>query len=176
MIGYRRGWGVFVPVCVLAAVLGSAPATAGETEVREFRIVIDGKPAGDYRLSVTRQEDGTLVQSGQADVRLRVLVKTYSYTYRGTETWKNGRLVKLDSTCNDDGKAFAVSAQAADGKLKVRVNGVERTLPGDAWTTSYWQLPPPALRNRGLSILDADCGAGCHRAANFGKLRVYRLQ
>jgi hypothetical protein len=142
-----------------AACLGLAPpAPAAETEIREFRIAVDGKPAGEYRLSVTRQDDGTLVQSGQADVRLRVLIKNYSYTYRGTETWKNGRLVKLDSTCNDDGKAFAVSAQAADGKLKVRVNGVERTLPGDAWTTSYWQLPPAAQRNRALSILDADCG------------------
>lgn len=157
---YRRGRGCTIRACLAVAVcLGLAPlASAAETEVRDFRISVDGKPAGEYRLSVTRHDDGTLVQSGQADVRLRVLIKTYTYTYRGTETWTNGRLVKLDSTCNDDGKAFAVSAQAAEGKIKVRVNGVERTLPADAWTTSYWQLPAAALRNRSLSILDVDCG------------------
>ena len=45
-------------------------------------------------------------------------------------------------------KVLAVSAQAGEGGVTVRVNGVERKLSADAWTTSYWQLPPAALRNR----------------------------
>jgi len=158
-MGYRQGPGATRACWPAVICLGLASAaSAAETEIRDFRISIDGKPAGEYRLSVTRQDDGTLVQSGQADVRLRVLVKNYTYAYRGTETWKGGRLVRLDSACNDDGKAFAVSARGGENGIAVRVNGVERRLPADAWTTSYWQLPPAALRNRALTLLDADCG------------------
>jgi hypothetical protein len=85
-------------------------------------------------------------------------VYTYTYSYRGTEVWKDGKLVRLDSTSNDDGKRYTVAAMAEDNSLRVKVNGQERTTSPEVWTTSYWRLPDARFRNQAVPLLDADTG------------------
>ena len=109
-------------------------------------------------MTITRQEDGTLVENGQADVCIKYLggLYQYKYSYSGTETWHKGRLVRLDSNCNDDGKRFTVSARADGNALRVTVNGQEQLFPADVWTTSCWRLPDPRHRHGTLTLLDVD--------------------
>src|SRR5207253_660929 len=96
---------------------------------------------------------------GQVDVHVRfALVVNYKYTYRGTETWKDDRLFRLDSTCDDDGQRYTVHAEADGNRLRVTVNGAERAVRPDVWTTSCWRLPPAQYRNAALVLLDADTG------------------
>lgn len=138
----------------------SAPVMGADTEYRDFMVTVGGKRAGEYHMSVVRQDDGSLVQSGQADVKVKYLggVYTYKYTYRGSEVWKNGKLVRLESTANDDGKQFQVSAVGDGNNLQVTVNGQGRSVRGDVWTTSCWCLPGAKERNGAVPMLDVDTG------------------
>src|SRR6266849_2163598 len=72
---------------------------ANDSEVRDFTTFIDGKQAGDYQMTITSQDDGSITMSGRASIDIRVLVVgRYRYTYNGTETWKDGRLVTFQSS------------------------------------------------------------------------------
>src|SRR5437588_6292884 len=85
------GW-LLAAAVVLA--LGPSPARAVETEVRQFTIQVDGKPAGSYQMTILRQIDGTVSLSAQSDVRVTLLaIPVYSYSYNGQEVWKDGRLL-----------------------------------------------------------------------------------
>jgi hypothetical protein len=151
-----KTWG-----CVLAAALAvciGGAARAADVETRDFTVRVDGKPAGDVHMTIQRRDDGTTQVSCDTDVIVKVLLIKYRYTYRGREVWKNGRLQRFASTCDDDGKRFEVSAAAEEGGLRVRVNGQERLAPSHTWLTSYWTLPDPKLREGVIPLLDADNG------------------
>lgn len=137
--------------------LASLPTQAAEPETRAFSIQIDGKPAGTYQMSIVQQDDGSTVVTGQADVKLSVgLFMGYTYTYRGRELWRDGRLQRLESNTNDNGKRFSVFAIAEGNSLRVGVNGQQRMSRPDVWTTSYWRLPEGERVVRDLALLDAD--------------------
>jgi hypothetical protein len=158
----QSGWGnVGGVLCAMVGLLGfdAGQAASAEVEARDFTITVDGKRAGDYRMNITRQDDGSLVMTGQADVRVTFL-KIYhtTYAYRGTEVWKNGRLFKLDSSTNDDGTRYVVNAVADGENLRVKVNGQERLVRGDVWVTSYWHLAQARFRNQAVPLLDVDSG------------------
>jgi hypothetical protein len=137
---------------------GQARAAAPEIETRDFTVTVDNKDAGNYRMTVERQENGTLIMSGTASVEVRYRLFKYKYTYSGKEVWKDGRLVNLSSTCNDNGKQYNVAARADANGLRVRVNDRERITRADVWTTSYWRLPDAKHRNQAVPLLDADTG------------------
>ena len=162
-----RRWG---SALTWAGLLGAAMvlsgferARAGAVEGRTFRVLVDQKPAGSYHMTISSQDDGTYVVTGQADIRVTVLrITAYHYSYNGTEVWKDGRLIRLNSTTDDDGQRFAVSAVAEGEGLRVRVNGQERLAPGEVWTTSCWRLPAAKFRNAALVLLDADTARELH--------------
>src|SRR5262249_16300643 len=106
------------------------------------------------------QDDGSISMTGQADVRLSYLagLKTYTYTYRGTEVWKDGKLSGFSSSSNDDGKQYTVTAAPDGANLRVAVNGQERLMRGDAWVSTYWRLPIAQQRNAAVPLLDGDTG------------------
>jgi hypothetical protein len=147
--------------------LAGAAARADDTEQRVFGVQVDGKPAGEARMTITRRDDGSEVVASQANVRVRFIL-TYTYTFQGTEVWQGGRLARLDGACNDNGKRFAVTASAEAGGLRVRVNGQERVLGrADVWTTSYWKLPEPRFFNQPVTLLDADRGQELARRLDY---------
>jgi hypothetical protein len=142
-----------------AALLLAPVAHAAEPEVRPFAVSVDGRHAGEYRLSVREAEDGTVTAESTADVTVRVLVFTYRYTFRGVEVWKDGRLVRLDTTSDDNGTRHTVSAVADRDGLKVTADGKGRTAPADSWPTTYWRLPAGATdKARPVALLEADDG------------------
>jgi hypothetical protein len=107
---------------------------------------------------VSRQDDGSVAVAGFADVRVKHLVYTYTYTIQVSEVWKDGRLMHLDSTTNDDGKRYNVTAVADGPQLRVKVNGQEHPAPPEAWATTYWHLPDASKRNGVVALVDADTG------------------
>lgn len=130
-----------------------------DAEVRDFTISVDGKPAGEYHLAISPGSDGTLSVTEHADVRVRKLgILVYSYSFDGSEQWQGQRLLSLKSTALDNGKKFQVDAAAEGDDLRVRVNGDERRMPRDVWTTSYWRLPARAARKHALVLIDNDTG------------------
>jgi hypothetical protein len=139
--------------------IGSSRAVAAEKETRNFNITIDGKQAGSYVMKITKEDDGGLKMAGTANVKVRMAILfTYKYSYQGTEVWKDGRLTKLTSVSNDDGKHFEVAAWVDGNLLRLNANGEETTAAADVWTTTYWQLPGAKYRNGSVPLLDADTG------------------
>jgi hypothetical protein len=153
-------WGRWLlgAMCVVGGLGGNA-AQAADQETREYRVYVDGKPArGGAQMVIQRQDDGTTVMSCTSRITVRVLFVTYNYTYSGRETWKNGRLQRFESSCDDDGKRYEVSAVAEENGLRVRVNGQERLARAESWLTSYWSLPEAKLRDQLIPLIDADTG------------------
>jgi hypothetical protein len=147
---------------LLATVLlvgsGTGTLAAAETETRRFAIQIDGKPAGSYQMIIRQEADGAVVSShAHAKVKLG-FITLYHYSYLGTETWKNGRLTRLDSTTNDNGDEFTLNAEAQGDNLRLKVNDKERTVSGKVWTTSYWRLTDSSRMNTNVPLLDPDSG------------------
>jgi hypothetical protein len=158
-LGYWGRRGNLLAAVVLLFLAPGSRAAAADVEARDFTILVDGKRAGEYHMTITRQDDGSFTMTGQADVRVTVMiVKTYTYSYRGTEVWKDGRLVRFDSQTNDDGKRFVVSAVADGNNLRIKANGQERLARPDIWLSTYWRLADPRFRNQGVPLVDADTG------------------
>jgi Domain of unknown function (DUF6134) len=142
-----------------ATLVFGANARADDVEVREFVTRIDGNPVGQYRTTITRKDDDTITVIGEADVRMTKLgIPVFRYTYRGTEVWKDGRLVSLQSNTDDDGTHYRVTAAVERTGLRLKVNDTERIVRPDVWLTSYWQLPEARRRNGTLPLLDVDEG------------------
>jgi hypothetical protein len=153
--GPRWRWGLLLAGGLVLST--AAAARADDTEQRDFAIQVDGKPAGESHMTMQRRDDGSEVLSVQGSVRVRFIL-SYTYTLHESETWQNGRLQSMTSTCNDNGKRFQVSATAEKDGLRLRVNDRERLIRGDVWTTTYWKLADKRFHNQPLPILDVDCG------------------
>jgi hypothetical protein len=133
-------------------------ARASETEMREFTIEVDGKPSGNYTVTITKQDSGVLSMQASASMSIKLLVRTYHYSFEGTEHWKDGRLLQLTAKCDDNGKKCDVSAMADPKALRLKVNGQERNCRWDVWTTSYWQLADKRFHDKQVPLLDNDTG------------------
>jgi hypothetical protein len=146
----------------------SAAARAGaDVETRDYGVYVDAKKAGDVHMTINCQDDGGVAVSCDTDVRVGAVVALYRYSYRGRELWKDGRLQRFESKCDDNGKQFAVSASATADGLSVRVNDTENKAPADSWLTTYWAQPDAKLNDHVVAILDADCGRGLEARVQF---------
>jgi hypothetical protein len=144
--------------CLL--MLGLPQARAADVETRTFSVSVDGKKAGDYQLTIQRQDDGTITTSAQTDVTVTLLaIPVYTYSYRGQEVWKAGRLQHFQSSGKEKGKEFNIRADADGSSLRVVANGQERRIGPEVWTTSCWQLPPAKFRNGTVTYLGCDTGS-----------------
>jgi hypothetical protein len=125
---------------VAVAVLG-APGLLAADDVRTFAVTVDGKPAGTYTISTAAAADGTETTTVAAAVRVKFALYTYVYELNSTEVWKNGRLVSVDATSNDDGKKRTLSAVAGDRDLTVKVNRDSHKVAGAAITSTGVRVP-----------------------------------
>jgi hypothetical protein len=166
-----------MPALLVGLALGlTAPAPAAETEVRQFAVSVDGKPSGQYTMTFTKADDGSVTVACDAHVKVKVaFVTAYHYDYTGTEVWKDGRLVSHKSSCDDDGKKFQVSAAAGEKGLSVTVNGRDKVVRGDAYLTTACCLPDAKRRDGALPLMEADNGQeidGKIQAVSSGPMNV----
>jgi hypothetical protein len=153
--------------CILLLAAGSAATAAEEQEVREFKIRIDNKPAGTYHMAITKHADGTEILKASAHVKVSYLVISYRYTLEETEVWKGGRLWKLDSSANDNGKKLTANAVAKDNELEVTANGETHRTRWDVWPTTYWHSPDKRFLDQVVPLLDADTGKDLQSTLKF---------
>jgi hypothetical protein len=142
---------------LVSAAIGMARASAAAAETRVFTVLVDGKPAGEFRLAVRTADDGTETATAAASVQVRYLLLSYRYTYRGTEVWKAGRLQRFEAASEENGKKHAVTAVAAENSLRVTADGVARSVRPDVWPTTYWRMPAAKV-DQAVVLLDADTG------------------
>jgi len=108
----------------------------------EFTVVRDGATIGSHSYTISDHDGETLVEVA-TDIKIKVLfVTTYKFIHTSKEVWKNGRLVLLNSTTDDDGTSKSLTVQAQTAKLTVnsvvqgqdrRQNASAEMLPASLW-------------------------------------------
>jgi hypothetical protein len=132
-------------------------SAAAHTEQRYYSILVDGKETGQARLTIVEQDDGAAYVTVTASLKVNGLI-SYAFQIDVQEWWKNGKLIGMKSSCNDNGrKSEFVVSQDGMG-LRIRVNGMERALRDEVWTTSFWKLADPKYHNKPVPLLAADNG------------------
>jgi len=154
----HRAWG-WSWLFLAAILIVPQIARANDTEFRDFSVTVDGKPSGYAQYTISRQADGSFNVSTQAAVRTQVFLGKYEFTAQTTETWKEGRLVTLNASTNDNGKKIEVRASAMGPSLRVQVNNqADRPARADAWTNSFWKLADAKYHNKEIPVLEEDTG------------------
>ena len=136
----------------------AAEAASPPTGEWNFRALLDGKPIGQHRFSVT------LVSGAQGDER-RVLseasfavkflgITAYRYRHKATEQWRGECLTALTATTDDDGKASSVRTEADGEALTIKTASATQSLNGCVMTFAYWN---PAIQTQ-TRLLNAQTG------------------
>lgn len=131
---------------VLTALTGARTAEAfGGTSIPEkanlyFDVWRNGSLIGSHRIDF-RQDGADLV----VDISIRLAVDfayvtVFRYEHRNEERWRDGRLIAMTSTTNDDGKAEHVRLAATTDGLAVDGSIFTGTLPADLLPTTYWRV------------------------------------
>ena len=136
---------------------GQAPKAQPE-EVREFEILVSGKPVGTSTTRISNAENGMTTVCTDAFVKLNYFVYSYQYEFRGREVWEENRLMSVENQAVDDGVQLATHARSdlrgsvieAQGKKSVACSVL-------SMTTSYWRVPA-GQKACMFKLLDADQG------------------
>ena len=124
------------------ALCGPAQAVTGDWT---FRALLDGKPIGQHRFSVSEYGDERKVTS-QADFAVRFLGFTaYQYTHTAVEQWRGDCITALVAKTNDGGKSVEVHAEQNGDGLDVTAGRAPEPLKGCVMTFAYWN---PAIRTQ----------------------------
>jgi hypothetical protein len=128
----------------LTAIATAGPASAGTQaapQTLEFEIAHDGDVVGHHRLTFRRDGDKLIVHS-ELEIEVAVLFLTvYRYQQTRDEVWRNGKLIALTSTADDDGTPHDIKGAAGpDGGIKVTSGKESWTLPAESVPASYWNI------------------------------------
>lgn len=144
--------GLLLLGCALALPLSAALPTP---EQIAFRVMRDGEPLGRHTLNFRQENDDLHVEIDIAlDVKFAFLT-LFRYRHQNHETWRDGRLIALETRTDDDGEAFWVRARMTESGLRVESAEGSYTAPSGIIPTSYWN---PATTTQS-QLLDTQTGA-----------------
>ena len=118
----------------------AAPLTAALPPARQiaFAILSGDDPIGHHSVTFERRGEDLVVD---IDIGIEVrfaFLTLFRYQHENREVWRNGQLVSLDTTTDDDGTPYSVKARATPDGLWV--DGAEGSFlaPKEVIPTSYW--------------------------------------
>lgn len=161
---------------LLAMGVTAIPATA---ETLLFDITRDGQPFGRHIITILSNGVQTDVENA-ADAKVAWgPVTVFRYAYNSREVWENGRLRRMSTWTNDDGKEISITAEATKDGLKVVGPDGQSLLPNTVLPTSFWTIEVA----RNSVLLDTQTGQLAKVTSQFegvegeagGKLYRYRL-
>ena len=127
-----------------ASALTAFPGTGALADggaTRAFRILRGGDDIGRHELVGQMTGEGLRVDIS-IDIRVRFLgITAYRYTLENRELWSGGRLVRQDSTANEDGDRLTSSISRVGEVLEIDGTRYSGTAPLEAVTTSYFARP-----------------------------------
>ncbi len=119
-----------------------------------FRVLLDGKPIGSHVFTL-RDKGGLQELTSQADFRVKVVgITLYRYEHLAVEQWRDGCLISMQATTNDDGKKLSVQVQTEKHGLVVEANAAKSVFPSCSKTYAYWN--PSILASK--QLLNAQTG------------------
>ncbi|HEY9081200.1 DUF6134 family protein [Magnetovibrio sp.] len=127
----------------MAAVVATATWQAhAANKTLAFTVLRDGSNIGTHSYAISEHGDETLVEVN-TDIEVKVLFMTaYKFIHASKEVWKNGKLVQLNSTTDDDGTAKSLNVKAQGDTLTAdsvvagqdrRQNAAPTVIPASLW-------------------------------------------
>ena len=137
--------------------VGTASATdlaAPPSRDWNFRVLLDGAPIGEHRFSVRTNGDEREVRS-EASFSVKFLGFTaYHYRHQALERWRDGCLVALASTTDDDGTPLSVRLERRGNVRAVDDSPTTHPLDRCVMSFAYWN---PAIQTQ-AQLLNAQSG------------------
>jgi hypothetical protein len=116
------------------ALLASIP----DGNAKTFRAFIGDTELGTHTMRWAVQGDVVTVDI-KIDLRARVLfLPVYSYEHKSKETWRDGALVAIATTTNDDGDKTFVNGELKGAGFDVKSSKFNGVVPLPVAPTSYW--------------------------------------
>lgn len=129
---------LLLPGLLPALSLLPSPAAAAALPSLAFTARRDGSPFGAHRVRLRTEGRETLAEI-EIDLEVRLLgVRAFRYAHRNAERWRDGRLIALDSTTDDDGTPRRLEVRSEPSGLRLRGTDFEGALPPETVPTSYW--------------------------------------
>ena len=144
---------------LLAGILIAEPSLrAADREQREYVVYVNGKEAGQTTMDIQVQDNGQTNVGIRAHVKFQQLFFSYSWAMEGTESWRDDKLVCVKCQSTENGKKTEVNVSPSGQQLRARVNGSDRVISPEVWTSSFWKLPEAKYHNKQLSVFEIDTG------------------
>jgi hypothetical protein len=165
---------------IAALFLAVLPALAEE---RTFAVTVDSKPAGELVLAFQARTDGTTAVTVRTDYRAE-RPTPLAFEYRGTESWKDGRLVRLEGLGTEDRHKGGITLIAGKDAYALKAGVKEVSVRGEVWPTSGAMMPDPDGKPLVVDVITGDVlhakveKVGADRVAILGKqvpLTRYRV-
>jgi len=135
-----------------AVLFFALPAFAEE---RTFTVSIDGHPAGELVVGFEKRSDGTTAVTIRGDYRAERPTPV-SFDYRGTESWKDGRLVRLEGLGSANGHKGGITLVAGKDAYSLKAGVKEVRVRDDVWPTLAAMLPDPEHKPLVVDIMSGD--------------------
>lgn len=136
----------FLAVPVFAAIPGNGRIV--------FEVLREGSPMGEHRMRFEeRGEDLHVFIEIDLEVKL-AFVTVFRYEHSNHEVWRDGKLVSIDTTTNDDGEEYFLRGRATELGFEIENRSGSEVLPSDILPSSYWR-PETAERSQ---LLDTQKG------------------
>jgi len=143
----RHGRHFYFATMLLAVFLAAvampcrSPAAAQPApQTLDFDIAHDGVVVGHHHVTF-RQEGDKLVVHSELKIEVEMLFLTvYRYQQTRDEVWRDGKLIALASTADDDGTPRNIRGEAGPDGMKVTSGKDNWTLPAESIPASYWNI------------------------------------
>tara|TARA_B100000787_G_scaffold152867_1_gene126782 strand:- start:42 stop:662 length:621 start_codon:yes stop_codon:yes gene_type:complete len=99
----------------------------------DFDVILNDEIIGKHSFKQVGKESHSL-----AKFKFNFMFMSFSYEHDSKEAWNEDCLKSIVSKTNDDGEVFNVDGGKSNGKLKVSLNGKEKSLPECIMTFAYW--------------------------------------
>jgi hypothetical protein len=128
---------------LLAAALmpARAFAQAANPGGLRFEILRNGHPIGSHTI---RLQDAGAERLAHIDVQMQVkfgFITLFRYRHQGTERWRDGQFVSLDTSTDNDGQKLSVSARRQDDGVRITTaTGSVTMAPPDCLPLTHWNI------------------------------------
>jgi hypothetical protein len=141
--GRRIRWGAILAATLFfTAALPARPAAAAQAvpQTLDFDIAHDGDVVGHHRVTF-RQDGDRLVVHSELKIEVEALFLTvYRFQQTRDEVWRDGQLIALASTADDDGTPRDIKGAAGPNGMKVTSGKDSWTLPAESVPASFWNV------------------------------------
>jgi hypothetical protein len=164
---FAHGWAAraltVLLACGLALTATSALATLPDTDMEwqaddrywNFRVLLDDREIGFHEFRVLNDGTEQRVEiDAQFDVKV-LFITAYSYRHSNVENWRNGCLVSIRSSTDDNGDRLEVAGRTGEEGFVLERSGEPRELTGNCIRSfAYWN---PGILTAG-KLLNAQTG------------------